>query len=171
MVLSLSGCMIGMHGPDSDPARHRGSLTKTVVREFEKEGASVALEVPSQRMHGISTLTVKVNETATGKPISGARVPASIKRVEGLSSSPIEREASEISAEGIYRIDYAFEAASLYEFTIKVWIGEDRNGPPPILSAREEIRVQNSAVMNSSTAPWVILGGIGMALIMILMAV
>ena len=170
MALSLSGCMIGMHGPDSDPARHMGPLTKTVVREFEKEGVSVALEVPSQRMHGISPLTVKVNETATGKPISGAKVNASIRRVEA-PSAPTERDASETSEKGMYKFDYVFETSGLYEFTVKVWIGEDRSGPPLILSATEEIYSQGGAMMNSSTAPWVILGGIGMALIMILMVV
>lgn len=170
MVLSLSGCMIGMHGSDSDPARHMGPLTKTVVREFEKEGVSVTLEVPSQRMHGISTLTVKVDETATGKPISGAKVIASIGRVEA-PSAPTERDASERSEKGMYKFDYAFETSGLYEFTVKVWIGEDRSGPPLILSATEEIYSQGGAMMNSSTAPWVILGGIGMALMMILMVV
>src|SRR5581483_11506805 len=158
IALLLSGCMIGTHGPHWDTAGHMRSSAETFVREFEKEGASVALEVPSQRMHGISTLTVKVNETATGKPISGAKVIASIRRVEALSAST-ERDASERSEKGMYKFDYVFETSGLYEFTVKVWIGEDRSGPPLILSATEEIYSQG-AMMNSSTAPWVISGGI-----------
>jgi|SRR5579884_178660 len=170
IALLLSGCMIGTHGPHWDTAGHMRSSAETFVKEFDKEGASVALEVPSQRTHGISTLTVKVNETATGKPISGAKVIASIRRVEALSAST-ERDASETSEKGIYKLDYAFETSGLYEFTIKVWVGEDRSGLPLILSATEEVYSQGGAMMNSSTAPWVILGGIGMALIMILMVV
>ena len=170
IALLLSGCMIGTHGPHWDTAGHMPSSAETVVKEFDKEGASVALEVPSQRMHGISTLTVKVNETATGKPISGAKVIASIRRVEALSAST-ERDASETSEKGMYKFDCVFETSGLYEFTIKVWVGEDRSGPPLILSATEEIYSQGGAMMNSSTAPWVIWGGIGMALIMILMVV
>ncbi|MGB3940871.1 MAG: FixH family protein [Candidatus Manganitrophaceae bacterium] len=162
--LSLNGCMIGMHGPDSDPTRHMGRLTKT----FVKEGVSVALEIPGRRMNAISVLTVKINETATGKPISGAKVLGSIERVDGVSSAPTEPEASETSEKGIYKLDYAFETSGLYEFTIKAWVGEDRSGPPMTLSATEEIYSQGGAMMNSSTAPWVILGGIGMALTMIL---
>ncbi len=176
--LPLSGCMMGMRGMDHGSSHQMQGHAKTGEKEITETDARLSLDVPPVSTDKETTLVLTVSRIREGKPITGAKVIFLIERAgesgdvhaEHNFSPAVERPAEEIAGKGIYQLRYRFEEPGLYRITGEVWIdGLDASASPMTISVAQEAVVDERRNTADTTATMTVIGGIGMAIMMLLM--
>lgn len=177
-ILPLNGCMMWMHGMERDASSQKQQPAKTVVKEFAEKDVSLSLDVPLLTLRDEAILVLRAGYVQSGAPISGAKVSFIVEQIERPGKehaghhikAAAEREAKEIEGKGVYQLKHKFEEHGLYRITARVWIGEKEGAAAPLtITITQEADRQEGHSGKKSITPWVVIGGIGMAVMMVLM--
>lgn len=178
-VFPFNGCtMLGMHGMGHNSARHERQPVRTLIRELQNDDATVAVEFSTFSASQESMISVSVRDTKSGQPISGADITVLIEKVERATAEGeehreiivSERLLEEPGEMGTSRLRHRFDRQGLYEITVKAWVSNDDMAVPPlIISITHEVAHPKSSMDHMGITSIAILGGIGMALLMIVM--
>lgn len=177
LTLILSGCMLMHAGMDDtmghgsgDRSHQAGSM---VVKEVEKEGLKITMEVPPLSASQESTLLVKIADANTGEPKSNARIQMTAVALarhdsshEVENSPPATFDAYEGKSKGVYEARYKFEKAGSYKVTALITLSDVLSSPAKVSVVQE---IGNKKESSISKTTWMVLGGIGMVLMMGLM--
>ncbi len=175
--LPLSGCMMGMHGMDHGSSHQMGHA-KTVEKEIPEQDARLSLDVPALSAGDEATLVLIAGRSLDGTPITGAKVVFLIEQLqqpgaehaEHHATAGVEREAEEVAGKGVYQLRYRFEEHGPYRITGRVWInGTDESAAPMTIAVTQEVGQREGTETGKSTASMVMIGGIGMAIMMLIM--
>ena len=174
-VLPLSGCMMGMmHGMDHEPSHQQPA--KSTVKEFADKDVTLTLEVSPFVVGEDATFILKAYPMHRETPLSGAKVTYRIERIEkSVNERPEqhigaaeEREANEIAEKGVYQLRYRVDEGGLYKITARLLMaGRDDAAPLSVSLTQETGHHGNHDEKTGDT--WMIIGGIGMALMMAIM--
>jgi len=167
----LNGCMMWMPGMEHDTDMRKQQPAKTVVKEFAEKDVTLNLDVPPLAVGQGAALVAKVSRVQREAPILGAQVTFVIEREAEPHHFTIvaEREADEVAGKGEYRVRYTFEEPGLYRITARVWTGEKAQAEPLAISITQDVHRQGGHKAEGSTTPLVIIGGVVMAVMMVLM--
>ena len=176
-ALMLNGCMMWMPGMGHDTDMGKQQPAKAVVKEFAEKDVTLSLDVPPLAVGREAALVAKVSRVRREAPIPGAQVTFVIEREaqpgEGragrLFTIVAEREAGEIAGKGAHQLRYTFEEPGLYRITARVWTGEKAQAEPLAISIIQDVHRQEGHKAEGSTTPLVIIGGVVMAVMMVLM--
>ncbi len=171
--LLLSGCMMGMHGMDHGPSHQMPGQARTIEKDVPEQDTRLSLDVPPLSAGNEATLVLTAARIQSNAPLTNARVTFTIGRAPQAGVEPAdghipeadEREAEEIPRKGVYQLRYKFEEQGLYRITARVRTGTA--SPMTITLAQNaggEVHAEESMM------PWMIIGGIGMAVMMLFMA-
>ncbi len=177
-TVSLSGCMMWMHGMDHGPSHQMPERAKTIEKEIPEKDARLTLDVPSLSAGEEATLVLTVSRIRNGAPLTGASVVFLIERLRqpaaGHADFDIvtseEHKAEEISDKGIYQLRYKFGEQGLYRITAQARI-ELKEGVPALLKIAlvQDVGRREGHYNEASVTPWMVVGGIGMAVMMLFM--
>lgn len=176
-ALMLNGCLMWMHGMEHDADMPKQQPAKTAVKEFAEKDVTLSLDVPPLAVGQEAALVAQVSRVQREATIPGAQVTFVIEREaqpgEGragrLFTIIAEREAGEIAEKGAHQLRYTFEEPGLYRITARVWTGEKARAEPLAISIIQDAQRQEGHKAEGSTTPLVIIGGVVMAVMMILM--
>jgi hypothetical protein len=154
--LLLGGCMMGMHGGD-----HGGGMpARTIVKELSSEGIILSLDAPRPAAGKETELVLKAERIRDGAPVTGGRASFVIPRPEG--GAEVEREAVETQP-GTYAASYRFDGHGPYRVTARLATAEQPERP---LTITVGVEAGDHGGKKGSTL-WMVLGGIGMAAMML----
>ena len=181
-VLLLSGCgyMMAMHGMDHGYVLQKKQPVRTVVKEFAEKDVTLSFDVPPLSIGEEVTIVLRGTRTQSGAPISGAKVSFLIEQIEQAGGEHVEhhakttaeREADKITEKGIYLLKYRFEEHGMYRITARVWISEKEGAEMPLtIVFTQNVDRHEGHGTGKSVTPWVVIGGIGMAVMMLLIMV
>ncbi len=177
LTLPLSGCMMAMHGDHGSSHQMQGQA-RTVEKEIPEKDARLSLDVPPISAGDESTLILTASRIQDGAPITGAKVSFLVERMqqpgaehaEHHIATGAERDAEEIAGKGVYQLRYRFEEHGLYRITGRVWIsGMDGSVTPMTIAVTQEAGQREGHETGKSTTSMVVIGGIGMAIMMLIM--
>lgn len=178
IALPLSGCMMAMHGIEHDSFQQKPQPAKTVEKELTERDVILSLHIPLLSMGEESTFTLRVNRISTGTPVTGAKVAFLFEQIQAGKEHAghylktfTEHKADEIAEEGVYQLKYISEEHGLYRITARVWMGEEVETATPLtiaLTQKVTVVQANHRAKNSIT-PMVVIGGIAMAVMMLIM--
>jgi len=81
-----------------------------------------------------------------------------------------EREAEEIAGKGIYQVRYKFVEQGLYRITAHARIETKEAIPAPLkIAIVQDVGRREGHENEESVTPWMVVGGIGMAVMMLMM--
>jgi len=172
----MRGCGGGMghvdHAGDANHGEHAASAA--LVKEVQRDDLTVTLEVPPLRAGEAAFLTVRVHDSQTGEPQSGALVlvvvralePPAREDAEGASPATAVPRQSEGGGRGVYQLTHRFEEAGRYEILAKVQAGDEGLDRPPVVVVVEQHVAPESPGAGRFKTPMLVLGSIGMALMM-----
>jgi len=173
VIGSLSGCMMaggmggmaGMSSPDQSAAASR----QTVIGAARNSDVQVTLEFPAVTAGNDARITVRVQDTARGQPISRAIVTVLIQGGDGGEPDPDRIQAIE-SAPGVYEATYRFTAAGVHTATTEVLPGEEADALS--VSVRQDVAAAtHQAGRRSRLLPIAFVGTAAMAAMMVVMIV
>jgi hypothetical protein len=176
LILPLSGCMMWTHGMDHGPSRQSPERAKTIEKEIPEKDARLTLDVPPLFAGEEATLVLTAGRIQNGAPLTGATVTFLIERLRqpeaGHADYDVvtsdEREAEEIADNGIYQARYKFGEQGLYRITALARIEADVQTPVKIAIVQDAGQREGHD-NDASVTLWMIVGGIGMAAMMLLM--
>ncbi len=177
LTLPLSGCMAAMHGTNQGSSHQMQGHARTIEKEIPETDTRLSLDVPPISTGDEATLILTASRIQDGTPITGAKVVFHVERMQPPVSehaehhiiSGAEREAEEIDGKGMYKSRYRFEEHGLYRITGRVWIDKDESATPLTISVTQEAALSEGRHTDDSTVAMTIIGGIGMALMMLIM--
>ncbi len=177
LALPLSGCMMGMNGLDHGPSHQTTEPAKTIEKEIPEADARLSLDVPPISTAEEATLVLTANRIQNGAPLTGATVTFLIERLRQPAAEHAdydvvtsdERGAEEIAGKGVYQVRYEF-GEGMYRITALVRI-EGKEGVPALLKIAivQDMGRREGPDSEGSATPWMVIGGIGMAVMMLLM--
>jgi hypothetical protein len=170
----VAGCFMHPLGHGHPRAREPGTA---IVKEVQGEATTVTLEIPPLDAGKEATLTVRVRDNRTGEPVSGAKVALTIaapgprgRVAEQDAAGSTTHVAPAESPKGVYRVTHEFESAGPYEILVEVHArAEAMHEFPIIVSARADVGMPAERGVRASTLPMLVIGGIGMAAMMVIM--
>jgi hypothetical protein len=176
----VSGCML-MHAGMGDMMGHGSGhgnhpSGSAIIKEVEKDGLKIMLEVPPLASSQEATLLVKVVDANSGFPRSNARVrvriapsPKHDSSHGGTMTRPSakELEATEGKDRGVYEVKHIFDEPGSYEITAFITVPEAMSSPAEV-SVVQEVAHKKGPLSKEETT-WLVLGGVGMGLMMVLM--
>jgi hypothetical protein len=178
LVLSLNGCMMWMPGMGHGPSHQMPERAKTIEKEIPEKDAKLTLDVPSLFVGEEATLVLTASSIRNNTPLTGATVTFLVERLRQHAAEHAdydvvtsdEREAEEIAGKGIYQVRYKFAEQGPYRITAHARI-ERREGFPASmeLSIVQDVVRREGHDSEESVTPWMVVGGIGMAVMMLLM--
>jgi hypothetical protein len=177
LILPLSGCMMWMPGAGHSSSHQMPERAKIIEKEIPEKDARLTLDVPSLSAGEEATLVLTASRIQNGAPLTGATVTFLIERLRQPESEHAdydvaasdEREAEEIAGKGIYQARYKFGEQGLYRITALARI--EAGAPPPVeIAIVRDAGRREGHDNDASVTPWMIIGGIGMAALMLLMA-
>lgn len=169
IALPLNGCMMGMHGMDHEPSRQHPA--KSIEKEFADKDMTLTLDVSPFVIGEDATLALRVYHMQRGTPVSGAKVTYRIERIEKSGGEHAEhhvsategREADEIAGKGVYQLRYRVDEGGIYKITARIWMeGRDEAAAPLSVSLTQETD-RHGKHDETTRNTWMIIGGIGMA--------
>ncbi len=178
LALALSGCMMAMHGMDHGSSHQMQGHARTIEKEIPEADARLSLDVPLISAGDEATLILTTSRIQDGTPITGAKVVFLVERMqqpgaehaEHHITAGAEREAEEIAGKGVYQLRYTFEEHGLYRITGRVWIDRgDASVTPLTIAVTQEASQREGHESGKSTTSMVVIGGIGMAVMMLIM--
>lgn len=178
LALPLSGCMMAMHGMDHGPSHQRQGHARTIEKEIPEKDARLTLDVPPISTGDEATLVLSASRIQDGTPITGAKVVFLVERLqepgtehaEHHVTAGAESQAEEIAGKGKYQLRYRFGEHGLYRITGKVWTdGGDASPTPLVIAVTQEVNQGEGHETGKSTTSIVVIGGIGMAIMMLIM--
>jgi hypothetical protein len=151
-ILPLSGCMMWMHGDMSREHGARGTAQgQTFVKESRHDNIKISAEVPPLWVGKEASLTLRVEDALSGKPISGAAVDiVVIRRAEraehagaqhGAESAEktVQGKAAEGAEKGVYVFNQKFAEPGWYEITFTITGLQEKGVATPIsLTVKKE---------------------------------
>jgi hypothetical protein len=178
LALPLSGCMMWTHGNDHGSSHQMPERAKTIEKEIPEADARLSLAVPLISAGDEATLILTTSRIQDGTPITGAKVVFLVERMqqpgaehaEHHITAVAEREAEETAGKGVYQSRHRFEGPGLYRITGRVWIGSKEAAAAPLaISITQEVGQREGHETDKSTTSMVVIGGIGMAVMMLIM--
>jgi len=177
-AVPLSGCMMWMPGMDHGPSHQMPERAKTIEKDIPEKDARLILDVPPLSAGEEATLAFTAGRIRNGAPITGAAVTFLIERLRQPAAEHAdydvvtsdERTAEELAGKGIYQVRYKFGEQGLYRITARARIEADVPAPVKIAIVQDVGRREGHDHDNeASVTPWMVVGGIGMAVMMLLM--
>ena len=179
-ILPLCGCMMGMHGmEDHGPSHKMSERAKTFEKEIHEKDVKLTLDVPALYAEEEAVLVLTASRILDGTPLTGATVTFLVERLrqspDGSSVYDVvtsdEREAEEVASKGIYQVRYKFGEQGLYRITAHMGTGEKESPSAPMtISLTQNAGGHEGRNTGESMTPWMVIGGIGMAVMMLFMA-
>jgi hypothetical protein len=132
VLLFLNGCMMWMHGDRSREHGGRGTAQgQTFVKETRHDNIKISAEVPPLWAGEEASLTLRIEDALSGKPISGAAVDIVVRRAEraehagtqhGAESAEktVHGKAAEGAEKGVYVFNQKFAEPGWYEITFTI---------------------------------------------------
>ncbi len=167
-----------MHGMDHGPSHHMPGRAKTIEKEIPEKDARLTLDVPSLSAGEEATLVLTIGRIRNGAPLTGASVVFLIERLRQPAAGHAdfdmvtseEHKAEEIADKGVYEVRYKFEEQGLYRITAQARI-EAKEGVPASLKIAivQDVGGREGHDNEASVMPWMVVGGIGMAVMMLFM--
>lgn len=171
-VILLGGCMMmggmdGMHGMEPDaPA----PAAPAAIEEIRTDDLHAALEVPAAAPGEEVVLTVRLRETETAEPVSGADVTFTVVPAE--QGEDAQLQAGEAVEAGAYQVSHTFKETGSHEVTAEIRTGEGGTGSESVaLTATHSVApaASDGSERRSLLLPLAIIAGVGMAVVMVLM--
>lgn len=178
LALPLSGCMMAMPGMGHGPSHQTLEPAKTIEKEIPEKDARLTLDVPPLFTGEEATLVLTVSRTKNNAPLTGATVTFLIERLRqpeaGYADYDVvtsdERAAAEIADKDIYQVRYKFEEQGLHRITALTRIEAKEYVQAPLkIAIVQDVGRREGHDSEASVTPWMLVGGIGMAVMMLLM--
>lgn len=185
-VLSFysSGCMmIGMHGMGGMHDSHEIDEQKSefIVKEIYKEGLIITTKFPSVVRDNNAIFSVTVLKESTNQPAEDAEVYIEINKLDETVTDhhqhqdKSENEQARIRFEqikkGYFELTKIFSTEGTYQIKVAIIPGENMGleKSVEIIGSFDVVSPHHSADKDSSINPLYIIGGIGMAVVMVFM--
>jgi hypothetical protein len=176
LSLPLSGCMMWMPGMDHGSSHQTPERAKTAEKEIPEKDARLTLDVPPLTAGEEATLVLTAGRIRNGAPLTGATVTFLIERLRqpeaGHADYDVaasdERTAEELAGKGVYKVRYKFGEQGLYRIAALARIESGVQTPLKIAIVKD-VGTREGRDNEASVTPWMIIGGIGMAAMMLLM--
>lgn len=176
LILPLSGCMMWTPGMDHGSSHQIPEGAKTIEKEIPEKDTKLTLDVPTLSAGENAILVLTANRLRNGTPLTGATVTFLIERLRQPAAEHADydvvtsdkREAEEIAGKGVYQVRYNFGEQGLYMITALAQI--EAGVPAPVkIAIMQDVGRREDRGTEESVTPWMIVGGIGMAVMMLLM--
>ena len=151
-ILPLSGCMMWMHGDMSGEHGARGTAQgQTFVKETRHDNIKISAEVPPLWEGKEASLTLRIEDALSGKPIAGAIVDVVIRRAEHEEHAEVQHGAHEAQAvtsgraaesagKGVYVFSRKFAEPGWYEITFTITGLQEKGVAAPVsLTVKKEV--------------------------------
>ncbi|MBI4396579.1 MAG: hypothetical protein HY548_05755 [Elusimicrobia bacterium] len=157
-VSGMSGCMMMHMGQMS----HGGSKVQMIIKERDSGEITIRLEVPPLVVSQEAVLTVRLTDSATFGPLEPRKVEITV------SSLPEKIEAKPGRKEGDYEVRHVFTQEGKYEISARAVFDREEVSPVSV-SLTQDVHPAGHGESRKVARPLLVLGGIGMALMMLLM--
>lgn len=167
-ALGLNGCML-MHMAHGGHGSHGGhQAVEGIVKEREADDFIVRLEVPALYAGQEAHLRVKIIDVRQSKFVEAERVLVRVQRQGETDEALVEKDAAGSLTQGVYQVKHTFAKAGLYDIsaTADLLSGQARQMD---VTVTQEVAEHAGKSPKKLTKPFLILGGIGMGLMMVLM--
>ena len=177
-AVPLSGCMMWMPGTGHGSTHQMPVRAKTIEKEIPEKDARLTVDVPPLTAGEEATLVLTASRIQNGTPLTGAMVNFLFERVRRTAAEHAdydvmtseECEAEELAGKGIYQVRYKFGEQGLYRITAQARIEAKEGVQAPLkIAIVQDVGRHEGHDNEASVTPWMVVGGIGMAVMMLLM--
>lgn len=163
---------------DHGPSHQMPERAKTAEKEIPEKDARFTLDIPPLSAGEEATLVLTASRIRNGAPLTGAMVTFLVERLRQPATEHAdydvvaseEREAEELAGKGIYQVRYKFGEQGLYRITAQARIEAEEGVQAPLkIAIVQDMGRREGHDNEASVTPWMVVGGIGMAVMMLLM--